>query len=121
MSKNINFVYLFDFYKDMLTEKQAAAIDLYYNEDLSLGEISDQLGITRQGVRDNIKRAEQVMLNLEEKIGAASRYSSTFASLEDTVEMLDSVRQMAAEEGHKRIEDECLKIINRIEGVINGI
>ena len=115
MSKDIGFVYLFDFYKDMLTDKQAAAIDLYYNEDLSLAEISDQLGITRQGVRDNIKRAEQVMLNLEEKIGAASRYKSTFEDLKETVDMLKALKDKTE---HKQ---ECEEIINRIEGVINGI
>lgn len=115
MSKDIGFVYLFDFYKDMLTDKQAAAIDLYYNEDLSLAEISDQLGITRQGVRDNIKRAEQVMLNLEEKIGAAKRYKSTFEDLKDTVDMLKALKDKT------ELKQECEEIINRIEGVINGI
>ena len=115
MSKDVGFVYLFDFYKDMLTDKQAAAIDLYYNEDLSLSEISDQLGITRQGVRDNIKRAEQVMLNLEEKIGAAQRYKSTF---EDLKQVADELRQLKDKTEYKR---ECEDIINRIERVINGI
>ena len=115
MSKDINFVYLFDFYKDMLTDKQASAIDLYYNEDLSLAEISDQLGITRQGVRDNIKRAEQVMLNLEDKIGAASRYKNTFEDLKGTVEKLKALKDKTD------LKDECEDIINRIEGVINGI
>ena len=115
MSKDIGFVYLFDFYKDMLTDKQASAIDLYYNEDLSLAEISDQLGITRQGVRDNIKRAEQVMLNLEDKIGAASRYKNTFDDLKDTVEKLKALKDKTD------FKDEGEDIINRIEGVINGI
>ena len=115
MSKDINFVYLFDFYKDMLTDKQAAAIDLYYNEDLSLAEISDQLGITRQGVRDNIKRAEQVMLNLEDKIGAANRHRQNFDDLKLAVDKLRLLKDKT------EYKEECEDIINRIEGVINGI
>ncbi|MBQ3114953.1 MAG: HTH domain-containing protein [Clostridia bacterium] len=74
MSKNLGIIMLYDFYHDMLTDKQAEVIDLYYNEDLSLAEISEHLSITRQGVRDNIKRAENVLLELESKIGALSRY-----------------------------------------------
>ena len=48
---------LFDFYGETLTEKQRELFDLYYNEDLSLSEIAEHAGITRQGVRDSIKRA----------------------------------------------------------------
>ncbi len=121
MSKDISFVYLFDFYKDMLTDKQAAAVDLYYNEDLSLAEISEQMGITRQGVRDNIKRAEQVMLNLESKIGAARRYRQTADGLEDVLKKLKQVECIAQEEGSLSAAQGCSEIINRIEGVINGI
>lgn len=121
MSKDINFVYLFDFYKDMLTDKQAAAVDLYYNEDLSLAEISEQMGITRQGVRDNIKRGEQIMLNLEGKIGAAQRYSRTVRELGDALDKLKAMRLGAQKDGSDRLAKECSEIINRIEGVINGI
>ena len=52
---------LFDFYGEVLTERQKEFFDLYYNEDLSLAEISENYGITRQGVRDVIVRAEGVM------------------------------------------------------------
>ena len=57
--KSYEMTILFDFYGDILTEKQQELFDLYYNEDLSLGEIAEHLGITRQGVRDGIVRAEQ--------------------------------------------------------------
>lgn len=65
---------LFDFYGDMLTEKQKELFDLYYNEDLSLSEISEHAGITRQGVRDGIVRAEHILREMEEKLGLVSRY-----------------------------------------------
>lgn len=74
MSKDLNITMLFDFYRNILTDKQIEVVDLYYNEDLSLAEISEHLGITRQGVRDNIKRAEAILLHMEEKLGLAARY-----------------------------------------------
>ena len=52
---------LFDFYGDLLTERQREFYDLYYNEDLSLAEIAENYGISRQGVRDVIVRAEAAM------------------------------------------------------------
>ena len=66
MPKDMNISLLFDFYGEILTEKQQDVIDYYYNDDLSLAEISEQLGITRQGVRDSIKRAEATLLEMED-------------------------------------------------------
>ena len=65
---------LFDFYGELLTERQKEFFDLYYNEDLSLGEIAENYNITRQGVRDAIKRAEQQLLEMEERLGLARRF-----------------------------------------------
>lgn len=60
---------LLDFYGDMLTEKQRAFIEYYYNDDLSLAEIAENEGITRQGVRDAIKRAEGQLYEMESRLG----------------------------------------------------
>ena len=65
---------LFDFYGEVLTEKQREVFDLYYNEDLSLAEISEHIGITRQGVRDSIIRAEHTLRELEDKLKLVARY-----------------------------------------------
>ena len=62
--KNLDISILLDHYGEMLTEKQREVIDLYYNQDLSLAEIAEQEGISRQGVRDNIKRAEAQLLEI---------------------------------------------------------
>lgn len=59
MGKDLSVSVLLDFYKQLLTQKQSDALDLYYNQDLSLSEIAQHMGITRQGVRDNIKRGEK--------------------------------------------------------------
>ncbi len=67
---------LFDFYGELLTEKQRELFDLYYNEDLSLSEIAEHAGITRQGVRDAVVRAEHILTELEEKLHLVSRYGT---------------------------------------------
>lgn len=65
---------LFDFYGEILTDKQKEAFDLYYNEDLSLAEISEYLGITRQGVRDAVMRSETILRDMEKKLCLVSKY-----------------------------------------------
>ncbi len=74
LAKNLEISYLLDFYGDVLTQKQREVLEQYYNDDLSLAEIADNFGITRQGVRDSIKRGESTILELEQKIGFAARY-----------------------------------------------
>ncbi len=71
--KNLDFVLLLDVYECMLTERQRELMEYYYWEDMSLGEISENSGITRQAVRDSIKRAEQTLSGLEEKLGLAEK------------------------------------------------
>ena len=65
---------LFDFYGDTLTDRQKEFYDLYYNEDLSLSEIAENYGISRQGVRDIIVRAEASLTELEDKTGIIRRF-----------------------------------------------
>lgn len=65
---------LFDFYGEVLTPRQKEFFDLYYNEDLSLAEIAENYGISRQGVRGVIVRAEAIMTDLEDKTGLMKRF-----------------------------------------------
>ena len=74
VTKNLEISYLLDFYGDVLTEKQRDVMEQYYNDDLSLAEIAANFGISRQGVRDAIKRGEAILLDLEDKVGFAGRY-----------------------------------------------
>lgn len=71
--KNLRLIMLFDIYGELLTKTQKTMFDLYYNDDLSLAEIAENTGITRQGARDSIKRAEETLLSLEEKLGLADK------------------------------------------------
>ena len=64
---------LFDYYGDLLTERQKMCFDLRHNQDLSLAEIAEELDVSRQGVHDNLSRAEALLLNMEEKTGCVRR------------------------------------------------
>ena len=81
MAKNMKVAYLLDFYGDLLTDKQRDSLEFYHNDALSLGEIAANLGISRQGVRDNIKRAEAVLFDMEEKLRLAEKFSEIRAGL----------------------------------------
>jgi len=73
---------LYDFYGDLLTERQKEFFDLYYNEDLSLAEIAENYGISRQGVRDVIVRAETAMTEIEDKTHLIRRFHRMKAELD---------------------------------------
>lgn len=93
MSKDLTIAMLHDFYGELLTEKQSRAIDLYYNEDLSLAEIAEPLGVTRQGVRDAIKRGEKQLLEYEEKLGLITRFLNVGEKLDDVLKSLKQMRK----------------------------
>lgn len=93
-NKTFEMCMLFDFYGDILTDKQKELFDLYYNDDLSLAEISEHMGITRQGVRDGIMRAEHTLRATEEKLGLVSKYGQTQANLEKLADIVWDLRSM---------------------------
>ena len=64
---------VFDYYGDLLTDRQKMCFDLRHNQDLSLAEIAEELQVSRQGVHDNLSRAEALLLNMEEKTGCVRR------------------------------------------------
>lgn len=105
MAKNLKMTILMDFYGGMLTEKRYNALDLYYNQDLSLAEIAEELDISRQGVRDAVKHGEKQLTELEEKLGLAKRFS-------DIQERIGQIRTILA---HGANAEEIEKILNEIE------
>lgn len=72
--KNLELGYLLDFYGELLSEHRREAMNYYYNDDMSLAEIASVLGITRQGVRDLIKKAGDELMFYEAKLGLAHRF-----------------------------------------------
>lgn len=74
MDRNIEISLLYDFYGQLLSPKQREAVSLYYNDDLSLSETAEVMGITRQGVRDLVKRSESELYEYEQKLGLYERF-----------------------------------------------
>lgn len=82
---------LFDYYGDLLTERQRSCVDMRYNQDLSLSEIAEELGVSRQGVYDNLSRAEALLRNMEEKTGCVQRAMETRRAVR---EILDAANKL---------------------------
>ena len=103
---------LFDFYGELLTEKQREYFDLHYNADLSLAEIAERTGISRQGVWDNIRRADAALRDTEARLGLVQRFAAqrtAAAALEDTLTKLrDTVggdARLLAEQALRQLQD----------------
>ena len=79
---------LFDSYGELLTEKQREYFDLHYNEDLSLAEIAQSEGVSRQSVWDIIRRAEAAMTEIEEKTGLIKRFMERNAQIDEIIREL---------------------------------
>ena len=82
---------LYDFYGDLLTDRQKEFYDLYYNEVLSLAEIAENYGITRQGVRDVIVRAEAYLTEIEDKTGLIRRFHTMQGQLREVADCAQKV------------------------------
>lgn len=107
---------LFDFYGDMLTEKQRSVIELYYEEDLSLAEIAENQHITRQGVRDSIKRAETQMLEMEERLGLRARFDEMRDGFADICRAAREIQVLNDRYGYSReIDQRSRRIVELAE------
>ena len=92
MAKDLEMGYLLDFYGEVLTQKQREMLRQYYNDDLSLSEIGENFGITRQGARDAIKHGETTLKELEAKVGFAARYRRVQQKLEELEQLVIDTR-----------------------------
>ena len=87
--KNMKIAYLFDFYQDTLDRHVADVLQSYYEDDLSLAEIASEVGISRQGIRHLIKRGEEQLVFLEERLGLAKRHEELTAACTSLSEIAD--------------------------------
>ena len=83
---------LFDFYGGMLTEKQQECFDMRYNQDLSLGEIGEALGVSRQAVCDNLTRTEALLRRMEENIGCVRRDRITRQAVQEILNAAEELK-----------------------------
>ena len=88
----VEMLLLFDYYGDMLTERQRMCLDLRYNQDLSLAEIAQELGVSRQGVHDNILRAEAHLQKMEAKTGCVRRYMQSRMAMQTILKNVQNLQ-----------------------------
>lgn len=101
---------LFDFYGELLTDKQKEYFDLHYNEDYSLSEIAEMTGISRQGVWDIIKRAEETLRKTEEKTGLIARFHENQAMIGEIESSLKTLVSMTQGEAKALAEELTAKV-----------
>ena len=109
--KNLKLAYLLDFYGDVLDEHTRGVMKAYYDDDLSLSEIAEGVGISRQGVRHLIKKGEEQLTFLEDRLGLAEHYEE----LEEAATLLDRVQDMLSD-GDKA--EEIKVALNRVKDII---
>ncbi len=91
LDKVLRIILLFDFYGALLTKKQQLTLEMHYLNDLSLTEISDELGVTRQAVHDILKRAEQLLTEYEEKLKFVEKHHCEQQALQHICELIDEL------------------------------
>lgn len=94
MDKNLEISLLFDFYGVMLTDTQQQAVNLYYNDDLSLKETADILSMSRQGVRDALSRAQNILYDYEEKLKLCERFSRNKLEFEKILDASQKIENL---------------------------
>ena len=116
MAKNLEISVLLDFYGEMLTEKQRDYLGYYYNDDLSLGEISENENITRQGVRDIIKRAENQLFEMERCLKLAQKFKELEKGHDQIIKCVDEIIDYNLRSClSKEINDRCVMIKSIID------
>ena len=111
--KNLKISLLLDFYGAILTDKQRESLELYYNEDLSLAEIAEIAHISRQGVRDNIKRGENILLEMESKLGFFEKYADLDEVMEQITNLAENIKDVNSTHFKSReLNEFCSDIIS---------
>lgn len=102
--KNLKFAYLLDFYGAVLDEHTEAVMKAYYDDDLSLAEVASGVGISRQGVRHLIKKGEEQLEFLEDKLGLMKKDSERAEAIDELMEIGSSLRERGEIEIAERLE-----------------
>lgn len=117
ISKNLQMSNLLDCYEAVLTDNQKEVMDFYYNEDLSLSEIAENQGITRQAVRDTIKRAETQLIDFEKKLKVLSKQKKLTKMADDIFQLAEKISN-SGEVNSKKFALEIINIANSIKQLL---
>lgn len=105
---------LYDYYGDFLTEKQKEFFELYYFNDFSLGEIAENYDITRQGVYDNIRRAQSLLYSYEGKLGIAKKFFTLEKRIQQILEYISEIKATMPNSYKGKLD----KIYNNVESLL---
>ncbi|HOB20452.1 MAG TPA: sigma factor-like helix-turn-helix DNA-binding protein [Candidatus Atribacteria bacterium] len=120
MDKRTEMALLLDLYGELLTDKQRLVLDQYYNYDLSLQEIADNVGISKQGVYDILKRSEHTLSETEEKLKLLEKLGRIRAALEKTRDKLVLIRDRTDNEEGDMLDTAILEIGDLVNNLIGG-
>ncbi|GEN82054.1 UPF0122 protein [Sporosarcina luteola] len=97
LEKTTRVNFLYDFYQTLLTEKQRIYMQLYYLDDLSLGEIAEEYGVSRQAVYDNVRRTEAMLEDYEDKLNLFSKFQKRMEMIEELEQLLPTMNHGTSE------------------------
>ena len=112
--KNMHITFLLDFYGNVLADRTRELLEMYYFDDMSLAEIADAVGITRQGVRGGIKKGEEELLFLEEKLGLAARHSTITESAKRLRSLAEGLKAESKNEQTAALLDEIVRCTDAV-------
>ncbi|MBE6631550.1 MAG: DNA-binding protein [Ruminococcaceae bacterium] len=101
ISENLRISRLLDFYGNLLSDRQRDICQMYFNDDLSLSEISEEVGITRQGVRDSIEKGKTLLCSFEEKLGLMEKFEEMQSDVQrimNCVRSIEGINEKESEE-----------------------
>jgi len=106
-------ILLYDYYGALLTSRQRECFEMRYHQDLSLGEIGEELGISRQGVHDNLSRTEAQLRNMEEKTGCVRRD----LACRRAAEKIQALARQLCDNEDQQISDLARSILTELQGL----
>ncbi len=118
MDKTLKMSLLFDFYGPLLTERQQSIYEMYFHEDLSLGEISEEFDVSRQAVYDMLKRSTQTLEQMEGKLGLVKRYQRTQYAMESINGQLQSLSSTLERLGRDDLAADLRGIQDKVKALL---
>ena len=106
---------LYDFYGELLTKRQREVMELYNEENLSLGEIAEEFGISRQGVHDALHQAQKALEEYEQKLGLVERFSATRDAINSISGEIDQAIDLAAAKASGDVSERLRQIRSELE------
>ena len=116
IEKKMTLVWLLSFYGELLTDNQREMAGLYLEEDLSLAEIAQQYGVSRQSVYDMIRRTAERLENFEEKLGLCKRFSQIESKISECTELMKQLKPApGSEEAYLHLSDKLGELMRMEE------